>query len=124
MTARKANAKAIRPWTPNEVEIAARSWAEMVTALDHASPATRRAACVAIGRKLGRTRQAVLARWRDFGPSFAEKRELRAAERFMPSEESLQLAKARARQSPLAAWLGDPPPGFSALDGARDASRR
>jgi hypothetical protein len=70
-----------------------------------------------IAAAIGRTETAVKMRWRDFGAGFsANTRPADRTKPFVPSAESVRLADARARQDAVSALLGDPPPGFSALE--------
>lgn len=129
MTKRKPDAQPRgEPWSAREIATAARIWREQMT-----EPATRgeaifgrkNAVCQAIGDAIGRTVYAVKGRFRDHGVAFISPA---AASCGKPDPARLEpetalgrdaLAHARARQSPIAAMLGDPPPGYSALDQRR-----
>jgi hypothetical protein len=119
-----------RPWTAAEIATAARLWAELTAAGVPPGPAYAE-----IGRALGRKPAAVQSRRKNFGESFAASprsklppTRVTAGEATAPRASLLLLAARDRRSAALdrrdltARLMGDPPPGYSALDRSRKAA--
>ena len=95
---------------------------------ERASPQQRYAVFEIIGRELQRSPSAIENRLRLYGASFG----LRAASKPLtqPAEVSQAMCDrafrlaAQLKQDPVARMLGDPPPGYSALDQKSEPSQR
>jgi hypothetical protein len=113
-------------WSAADIATAARMWREQVTVPMAAGEAVHKGeVCVRIAQALGRSTTAVVGRQWDYGDSFAMLNGYR--QKAVTGQARLDaecaaardaLAAARSRQSVFAAMLGDPPPGYSALDQA------
>jgi len=122
-------ARVINPhWTEADMTLAEARWRELfVDASDALTDhAQRHRVCEVIGAELKRTATAVASRLRTHGASFG----LHAASKpIVPRAEVISGAMleararwaAQARQDPCARLMGDPPPGYSALDQRRQA---
>lgn len=130
MTKRKDGAEIVGHWTAHDIETAAAMWRTMLTEPAQRGESVRgkqKTVCNQIGKVLGRTGNAVHARFADCGPRFMVRTPSCGAtdDKKLDRDTQIQrdaLAHARERQSPLSAMLGDPPPGFSALDQRRQSS--
>jgi hypothetical protein len=108
-----------RPWTNPEIHKAARIWQRDYA--DHYGEeevhGAQRATFLAIAKALDRTADSVLSRYRLHGPSFAANN--RGGPSAAAESERKKRLEAASQRSPIAAFLNDPPPGYSALDRKR-----
>lgn len=111
-------------WTPTEIRRAAAIWQRDFA--DHygedGPPGAQRATFVTIARVLGRTVDSVANRYVAMGPAFSAgpRGGAVSAQAF---EDRERRREARDRQDLTASVLGDPPPGYSALDRRRAGAR-
>lgn len=109
-------------WTDADMAHAEKRWRELfVDVWGTSAPRHERHLIFeVIGRKLGRTASAVEHRLRYFGASFglyaASKPLTQPVEVSQAMLDARERNAARLRQDPCSALMGDPPPGFSALD--------
>lgn len=116
-------------WTPQDIRVAAQMWQRDVIDRfgdDEADwpRGVKNLALVAIAAALHRRIETVHSRYDNYGPSFASRRQLgRLLDR---RHVSLDVLAARERRNAAldardvtAAIMGDPPPGYSALDRMR-----
>jgi hypothetical protein len=112
-------------WTTEDMALADARWRELFVNVygKHASPQQRWQVLEVIGRALDRTPSAVENRLRLYGASFglnaASKPLTQPAEVTEAMRERAVRLAAQLRQDPVSRLLGDPPPGYSALDQAR-----
>lgn len=111
-------------WTEAEVEQAAAIWER-----DHVSRyggargpnGSQLEVCTTIAEALGRSVGSVLTRFQDCGPAFVGRRKAHPAAIVLTPEEydRQRRNEARDRMNLTGLVLGDPPPGYSALDKMR-----
>jgi hypothetical protein len=114
------------PWTSEDIGKAARIFQDDVT--DHYGDKPPRGAMGEVFQKIadavGREMQAVVSRYGNYGRTFSSDhgRESGAAKAsaYQLAERDKRAA-ARRSQDLTASWMGDPPPGYSALDKRKSA---
>lgn len=105
-----------KPWSADDIATAARMWQELIVSKDDGR-SRKHDEYRQIGEALKRKPQAVYGRFRKYGPRFVYLERGQSSPVPVAAEmERSRLLAARARQCPLSAIMGDPPPGFSALD--------
>lgn len=118
-----------RGWTPHEIRRAAELWAEHFTSKYGESKGpigSRSEVCALIAHELKRSIGSIQARLHARGPAFAVKLRSSMVEPRKPADvfTDRQLrADARDRMNLTGSILGDPPPGYSALDERTSGAR-
>lgn len=110
-----------KPWTQDEASTAAHLWQDHFVDLfgDDWKTAPKGATTRAhqrIAIATGRDFESVWNRFNRFGPSFGANQEGYSKVSPQALAERMLRKDAEMRQSPIAALLGEPPPGYSALD--------
>jgi len=121
-------ARVINPhWTTENMTIAETRWRELFINVHGENPwrSVRYPVFEIIGREIGRTASAVESRLRTHGPTFGRTPSRGPIVKVVQASATMTEARARwaaqARQDPCARLMGDPPPGYSALDQRRQA---
>ena len=110
------------PWSEDDMAYAQRRWQELFVEVfgERAPVEERKRIFTTIGHELNRTGPAVENRLRVYGASFGLKWGSVPLTSQIADEIVLAAARPRleayARQDPISRMLGDPPPGWSALD--------
>jgi hypothetical protein len=111
-----------RQWTQAECVRAAELWQAHVVdhyGEDEVPRGVREPTVMLIADELKRTRDSISDRLRKYGPSFGgnQFRGAAASPRALAERDARE--EASRRQPPISALMGDPPPGYSALDRKR-----